>query len=481
MEVFKSNKGKNKIAFRGYSYRKNTTNVTTQNWRCDIKSCLGTVSTAINYKAEGVVPVEKRSHNHPPDPARTQVLVAVDKMTDTAATSNAPPRRIISATTINLTADAQSIVPKRKALRVKIQRKRRQIKIGHEPEPTSHEFPIPDRLKSVTHAGHEGRFLLHDDFEQIDEFEEGSDNDRITVFASDRMLGELRNASTWMLDGTFKVVPSLCFQLYTIHAIRGSHVLPCVYALLPNKTTATYKRLFQILKGARNDLNPQTCITDLERTAVNALREEFHGVSVQVCFFHLSQAIWRQIQRLGLTNAYLESLEVRTTLKNLCSLAFLPHEEVVEGFEQSEDALEDIDPDISDVYTYFEDTYIGRPNRGGNRRNAVFAPNLWNVRQRTQDGLPRTNNKLEGWNRAIQTLLDGPHPSIWRFFSAIQKEEGLQDDDLTALMAGQEIQKQKKYKDVNDRLKILIENYDNDVITREEFVRGVSHNINLNT
>ena len=76
------------------------------------------------------MPVEKRSHNHPPDPARTQVLVAVDKMTDTAATSNAPPRRIISATTINLTADAQSIVPKRKALRAKIQRKRRRIEIG---------------------------------------------------------------------------------------------------------------------------------------------------------------------------------------------------------------------------------------------------------------------------------------------------------------------------------------------------------------
>ena len=95
--------------------------------------------------------------------------------------------------------------------------------------------------------------------------------------------------------------------------------------------------------------------------------------------------------------------------------------------------------------------------------------------------LTKDNNKLEGWHRAIQTLLDGPHPSIWRFFSAIQKEEGLQNADLTALMAGQEIQKQKKkYKDVNDRLKILIENYDNDAITREEFVRGVSHNINLN-
>ena len=135
MEIFKSNKGKDKIAFRGYSYRKNTTNVTTQNWRCDIKSCSGTVSTPINYKEEGVVPIEKRGHNHPPDPARTQVLVAVDKMTDAAATSYAPPRRIISTTTVNLTADAQSIVPKRKALCARIQRKRRRIEIGRETEP----------------------------------------------------------------------------------------------------------------------------------------------------------------------------------------------------------------------------------------------------------------------------------------------------------------------------------------------------------
>ena len=56
-------------------------------------------------------------------------------MTDAAATSYALPRRIISATTVNLTADAQSIVPKRKALCARIQRKRRRIEIGRETEP----------------------------------------------------------------------------------------------------------------------------------------------------------------------------------------------------------------------------------------------------------------------------------------------------------------------------------------------------------
>ena len=122
---------------------------------------------------------------------------------------------------------------------------------------------VPDRFKSVTNTGHEVRFLLHDDFEQIDEFEEDSDNDRIIVFASSRMLHVLQTASTWMLYRTFKVAPLLLFQLYTHHAIRGSHVFPCVYALPSKKATNTYKRVFQILKGARNDINPQICVTDL--------------------------------------------------------------------------------------------------------------------------------------------------------------------------------------------------------------------------
>ena len=112
-------------------------------------------------------------------------------------------------------------------------------------------------------------------------------------------------------------------------------------------------------------------------------------------FFYLSQAIWKKIKSLGLTNTYLETLDVRIALKNLCSLAFLPHEEIVAGFEELEDALEDIDPDVSGVYGYFEDTYIVRSNRRGNRRSAIFAFNLWNVRQRTHAGLPQTNNKLE--------------------------------------------------------------------------------------
>ena len=146
--------------------------------------------------------------------------------------------------------------------------------------------------------------------------------------------------------------------------------------------------------------------------------KSFMGYLCKYVFFPLWQAVWRKIQSLGLTSAYLESLVAHTALKNLCSLAFPRHKEVLDGFEQLEDAAEDIR-----CLHLFEDTYntIGRPHRRGSRRNAVFAPNLWSVRQRTKDGILRTDKKLEGWHRATLTLVDGCHPSVWRFFSAYKR------------------------------------------------------------
>ena len=105
--IYKSQKGKDKITFKGYSYRKSTTNVSTQNWRCDQK-CPGSLSTPIDYHSAGAEPVECRTHNHPPDPATEELKVKLDLMSQEATTSNAPPRRIISDTLASLSEEAQA-------------------------------------------------------------------------------------------------------------------------------------------------------------------------------------------------------------------------------------------------------------------------------------------------------------------------------------------------------------------------------------
>lgn len=68
------------------------------------------------------------------------------------------------------------------------------------------------------------------------------DRNRILVFATQRNIDLLARAKVWFMDGTFKVTPSIFFQVYTIHVMYKDAVVPLVYALLPNKTEETYQR-----------------------------------------------------------------------------------------------------------------------------------------------------------------------------------------------------------------------------------------------
>ena len=373
------------------------------------------------------------------------------------------------------------MAPKRKAITLKIQRKRRRVE-GYAPEPSTRAgIQIPNKFKIVKQGDEEVRFLLHDDAEDENENDEAP-NDRIIVFATDRMLDELAANDTWMLDGTFKISPVLIRQLYTIHVVVGNsgHVFPCVYALLPDKNTATYKRLFEILKSYR-DLQPRTCIMNFELSAMKALRDAFPGVSVEGCFFHLTQAVWRKVQACGLVPQYRNNAAVREAIKALCVLAFFDTSQTVEVFEELQEEAEGLgEEDLVQVYDYFEDTYIGRVGRR-HRKAPLFDKSIWNVKRRTEEGIPRTNNKLEAWHRTFQGMFDSPHPSIMRFFTAIQKEQNLQASDLIKFKSGQEVQKQeKRYKEMDGRIRTLLRRYREDIISKKDFIRGVGYNITLN-
>ena len=163
--------------------------------------------------------------------------------------------------------------------------------------------------------------------------------------------------------------------------------------------------------------------------------------------------MWRKVQNIGLVEEYKNSDDVRNAVKSLCSLAFLEESQINEAFEELQEISDNMNlPKLTEVYNYFEDTYIGRLGRRRQRRAANFGKIMWNVRSRTEEGIPRTNNKIEGWHRVIQGMVDSPHPSLWRFLAAIQKEEALQAAEIFKFKAGNEIQRQeKKYIDINKR------------------------------
>ena len=88
----------------------------------------------------------------------------------------------------------------------------------------------------------------------------------------------LESTQYLLADGSFKTAPELFFQVYVIHALRGGpnplqngHLLPSLFVLLPNKTHATYTRMWQQIKALCPNAHPNQMIMDFERLRSTAL------------------------------------------------------------------------------------------------------------------------------------------------------------------------------------------------------------------
>ncbi|CAG0903978.1 unnamed protein product [Cyprideis torosa] len=76
-----------------------------------------------------------------------------------------------------------------------------------------------------------------------------------------------------------------------------------------------------------------------------------------------TQAVWRKVQEQGLRQKYITDETIRTILKSLPALAFLPVESVSHGFEQIVDEMDGFEDEetqnqMRSGFDYFEDTYI---------------------------------------------------------------------------------------------------------------------------
>lgn len=92
-------------------------------------------------------------------------------------------------------------------------------------------------------------------------------------------------------------------------------------------------------------------------------------------------------------------------------------------------------------------------------------------------GLPKTNNSIEGWHRGFQYQISAEHPNIWKFVSAIKREQSLAELRIEQYVGGQvPPPKRKKYKDSAERLARVVNNFIPNV-NAIEYLRGIDHNI----
>ena len=160
---------------------------------------------------------------------------------------------------------------------------------------------------------------------------------------------------------------------------------------------------------------------DFEKAFHQALEDVFgENVNIKGCFFHLSQSIWWSIQEQNLAQMYKEYEELRLKMKMLAALVFVPLNLVPHYFEVLSD---DIPAVLEPLYNYFEDNYLGRPARHGQRREPDFAIEMWSMYERAELGLPRTNNAVEGWHRAFQNTVGYAHPTVYKLINSVDTSQ----------------------------------------------------------
>lgn len=310
-------------------------------------------------------------------------------------------------------------------------------------------------------------FLLHDS---------NDGKDRFLMFSTKRNLKFLKSCLIWQADGTFKCVPSIFAQLYTIHGISKNKTVPLIYLLLPNKNKKTYQKALDVIKTMIRNYSPEEIILDFEPAFFKTFHKMFPQCRLKGCLFHFSDCVWRHVQEFGLQKLYSEDIAFMSSVKMLIALSFVPSEDVIYAYEilissryfvQNEELF-------NNLLNYFENTWIGSKRRNNDRKKPLFDIDMWNNFNDVINNLPRTNNAVEGWHNAFSGRVGKHHAEMNEFINCLKLEQNSTELTINHLKTGADVAgpKRKKYKNYDERLANVVNQYNrNDVI---EYLRNVA-------
>ena len=97
------------------------------------------------------------------------------------------------------------------------------------------------------------------------------DNGQILKFTSDQSLELLSDSEHWLCNCTSKVRPEIFYHVYLIYALVNGRVLPCLFAILPNKNQQAYQIFFREVSNLVTGI-PQDILFDFEQAAMNTMQ-----------------------------------------------------------------------------------------------------------------------------------------------------------------------------------------------------------------
>ncbi|CAF4832204.1 unnamed protein product [Rotaria socialis] len=448
-----SQKGKPVLVKDNFIYKLNKTTNSTKYYRCADPNFTVTFHTDIN----DVLVKVKGDHSHPPEPDEIEIRKFKQHLKQRAIQETVPIPKIYDeeSSRFCLTSLSIAILPAQREIAGSLNKSRR---LQTSVIPDSQTLDIPEFYSKT---------LKNEPFLCIDKFIRRKT--RILVFASRQQLTLLFESSIIFMDGTFSASPSIFDQIYSLHGIKYEKCFACAFGLLPDRKKPTYKFLFQELKNLATEMNlcfnPVTIMSDFETGLAEAIHSEFPNCNHVGCFFHFTQAVYRHIQTLGVSQEYNNNEEVRLICRKLMALSLLPLHLVIQSFDDLFELILQAPSNKFDLlkplFNYFDNYWIKQVDL-----------KKWNV-----FGLEiRTNNNAEGFHNRLNARLSKSHPNIWTFIKCIQGEQNRFNHLMIQMKGGlSSRQKTARTLAIQQRLNTLYLRHEKGDISDSELFEGLSY------
>ncbi|KII69321.1 hypothetical protein RF11_13812 [Thelohanellus kitauei] len=169
-------------------------------------------------------------------------------------------------------------------------------------------FEIPAQFLSI----HNEPFVLYHSF--------NTEPNRVIIFEYIANINLLALTQSLYFDGTFNVVPSIVFQLITIHAVYNNYIFQ--------------RQNYYIFWRANPSRVPLTALHSMSDFELASFQSLSPTVQHSCCFYHICQSILRKIWNWQVYN---ENEGMRMQIQMWPALAFFSINEVVTCFEALED------------------------------------------------------------------------------------------------------------------------------------------------
>lgn len=410
--IIKSARGGKLMIYKDYIYNYTDIKARVERYRCQNRTCKGCVYVE-NEKISKEV-----DHDHSPVPHKIKKIQSMRKIKDLATNTTKSANKIIIDTIKN--EENLDIIPKVTSIKDFI-RKTRNKMINFQPKIFN---DIPDNLKNDD----DGNLFLR--------YDSGcDDNYRYLIFYSEfKSQIFFDKCDTILIDGTFKVAPYMFYQLIVLHGHFLGKSYPIIYVLMKNKTENQYVRILKQIKNMTK-INPNLILTDFEKALNNALESVFEQSKLQLCFFHLSQSIWRRIQEYDLVKNYKQDIDFANIIKKIILSAFLPEDKIIHYYKKLKIELKKINNmNIEKLLKYLDYTYFG--NSEIPYKAPIFDVKKWSVYERMLNNEPRTTNGAEAWHKSINSQISISNPNIAFFIKSILMEEDIKKIEIMQCLAG---------------------------------------------